>query len=397
VGPVGRCLPAAYAFFAVMAGTALPTPLYPLYEQRLGLSPLLVTVVFAVYAVAVIASLLLFGRLSDQLGRRPLLLPGVVVSALSAVILLAARGLPLLLLGRVVCGLAAGVWTGTGTAAVVDLAGAGGRARATRLAVAANLGGLGAGQLLSGVLAQAAPHPLRLPYAAELVLLVPAALAVLLGPETVRRGRVRWRVQGVTVPPQVRGAFVPAVVAGFCGFAVFAVYGALVPGFIAKSLRLPDPALVGVLMFVLLLAATAGQLLVEWLGEQRSLAGGLGGLTAGALLLGAAVASTTLPPLVVSIPLLGLGQGLVIGSGLGSINRLAPPKRRSEVASSYFLVLYVGLTLPVLGVGVATVTLGIRLAGLLFSGAVAAVVGGVGLALLARGRGRRPRGRPALG
>ena len=91
----------ALALAVAMLGTTLPTPLYPLYREQLGFSEFLVTVIFAVYAAGVIAGLVLFGRLSDQIGRRRLLLPGLALSALSAGAFLVADDLPLLLAGRV--------------------------------------------------------------------------------------------------------------------------------------------------------------------------------------------------------------------------------------------------------------------------------------------------------
>jgi MFS family permease len=74
---------AAFALAAAMLGTTLPTPLYGLYRQQFGFSELMITVIFATYAAGVISSLVLFGRLSDQIGRRRVLLPGLVLSALS--------------------------------------------------------------------------------------------------------------------------------------------------------------------------------------------------------------------------------------------------------------------------------------------------------------------------
>jgi MFS family permease len=99
----------AIAFAVAMLGTTLPTPLYAIYRERFGFSELTITVIFATYAAGVIASLLLFGSLSDQIGRRPLLLVGLALSALSAAVFLAADGLPLLLAGRVLSGLSAGI------------------------------------------------------------------------------------------------------------------------------------------------------------------------------------------------------------------------------------------------------------------------------------------------
>lgn len=124
----------AAAFSVTMLGTTLPTPLYVLYQEKLGFSALMITVIFAVYAAGVLAALLLFGRASDALGRRRVLLPGLACAALSAVAFLLAQGLPLLFVGRVLSGLSAGIFTGTATATLVDLAGEGQASRATLVA-----------------------------------------------------------------------------------------------------------------------------------------------------------------------------------------------------------------------------------------------------------------------
>src|SRR5205807_4344559 len=109
----------AYAFAVTMLGTTLPTPLYPLYRVRFGFSELMITVIFAIYASGVIVALVLVGRLSDEIGRRPVLLPGLAFSALSAVVFLLAQGLVPLLVGRVLSGFSAGTFTGTATATLV--------------------------------------------------------------------------------------------------------------------------------------------------------------------------------------------------------------------------------------------------------------------------------------
>ncbi len=204
--------PAAAAVFAVgMAGTTLPTPLYGLYREQLGFSELMVTVVFAVYALGVIATLLLAGNVSDEAGRRPVLLAALGFSAASALCFLFEGGLPALFAGRLLSGFAAGLLSGAATVTVLELAPPGRAARAGLAATAANMGGLGCGPLLAGLLAQYAPWPLRLPFLAHLALIAAAALLTWLLPETVTPGvrRFRLRPQGIAVPPQVRGSSPP--------------------------------------------------------------------------------------------------------------------------------------------------------------------------------------------
>src|SRR4051795_10424044 len=167
----------AYAFLITMVGTTLPTPLYPLFEQRYSFGELTVTVIFAVYAFGVIAGLLAFGNLSDEIGRKPVLLLGLAFSAISALLFLFAGSVVPIYLGRILSGFSAGIFTGTATAALVDLA-PGDRRRLARLvAIVVNLGGLGLGTLVAGVLADHASEPLRVPFILDLVLLAAAAVA----------------------------------------------------------------------------------------------------------------------------------------------------------------------------------------------------------------------------
>src|SRR6059058_1009503 len=250
----------AYAFLVTMVGTTLPTPLYPLFEQRYSFGELMVTVIFAVYAFGVIAGLLVFGNLSDEIGRKPVLLTGLAFSAISAFLFVFAGSLVAIFAGRIVSGLSAGVFTGTATAMLVDLAPGGRRRLASFVAVVVNLGGLGLGTLLAGLLADYARSPLRTPFLVDLVLLVPAGIGLLLAPETVERQRFRLRLQRLSVPAEVRGVFVRGATAGFGSFAVAGVFSSVAPAFLALELGRTSHALAGVLVFILFSSSIAGQL-----------------------------------------------------------------------------------------------------------------------------------------
>jgi MFS family permease len=198
---VAQALVAA-AFLVTMLGATLPTPLYPIYEQELGFGGLMVTVVFATYAVGVLAALLVVGRLSDQLGRKAVLFPGLAVAAASSLVFLIPHSLPALFAGRLLSGVSAGVFTGVATAAIIDLAPVTGRARAGLLAASVNVLGLGLGPVVAGVLADHAPHPLVLPYLLHVALVAVAAVGLAAVPEPVERrpGRVRLQIQGSAFP-----------------------------------------------------------------------------------------------------------------------------------------------------------------------------------------------------
>jgi MFS family permease len=350
-GSVTGFVLAVVAFFVAMLGTTLPTPLYPLFEQRYAFGPLLVTVIFAIYAFGVIAGLILFGNLSDRLGRKPILLLGLVLSAASALLFLLAGSLAPIYVARVVSGLSAGIFTGTATAYVIDLAPAGRHRLASFVAVFANLGGLGMGTLLSGLLGQWAPDALRTPFAVDLGLVVVSTGGLLLAPETVGRAGFAFRLQRLDVPEEVLAVFVRASLAGIAAFAVSGVFGSIAPEFLGVGLRHHSPALAGLLVFLLFVMSVAGQALVLLLGNP--LAVGCGLLVAGVAVLAVSLAADSIVALFASAAVGGLGQGVVVSAGLAAIAERAPAERRSETASSFFVVLYLGLSLPVIAAGVA--------------------------------------------
>jgi MFS family permease len=367
----------AYAFAVTMLGTTLPTPLYPLYEQRMGFSGLIVTVVFATYAVGVIVALLFLGQQSDRIGRRPVLLAGLALAATSSVVFLVAQALPALLIGRLLSGFSAGIFTGTATAGLIDLAPAEARGRATLIATIANIGGLGLGPLLAGVLAQVAPDPLRLAYFAHLALLIPAATAVTLMPEPVDGAEgasaLQLRVQRLSVPREMRGTFARGAAASFAGFSVMGLFTAVAPAFLAQLLNLPSHMLAGAVVFVVFAASCAGQLALEAIAPTTGLPLGCVGMIAGAGLIAGGIAARSLALLICGAAVGGFGIGLSFRAGLAAVNREAPSDKRGEVASSFFVIAYLALAIPIIGVGAVSQAFGLRTAGLVFSGFVAAL------------------------
>jgi MFS family permease len=388
---------AGYAFAVTMLGTTLPTPLYSTYQQEWGFSELMITVIFAIYALGVIAALLLFGRLSDQIGRRRALLPGLGLSALSAIAFLLAQGLGLLVVGRILSGLSAGIFTGTATATLLDLAGPRGRGRATLVATMVNMGGLAAGPLLAGLLAAFVGSPLRLAYWVDLALLIPAVALVWAMPETVvARRSVRLRPQRLRIPAEVRPVFVPAALALFAGFAVLGLFTAVAPGFLGQILNIHSPAAIGVIVASVFASSIAGQTLLQRAVGSRALPAGCLALAIGMVLVAIALVVESLPVLIAGGVVAGLGHGLSFRAGLTAVNEASPPEHRAEVASSFFVVAYVGISVPVLGVGLLAELTNLRAAGLVFAAAVALLAMSVPY-LLARESGVRGDSKSTLG
>ncbi|MCX5388636.1 MFS transporter [Streptomyces sp. NBC_00094] len=362
------CLLGGAVFVVCMAGTTLPTPLYPLYQEKFGFSELTVTVVYAVYAFGVIAVLLLAGNASDTIGRRPTLLWGLGFSAASAICFLCADTVGWLYAGRLLSGLSAGLFTGAATVYVMELAPRGGESRATLVATAANMGGLGCGPLLAGVLAEYAPEPLLLPFAVHLALVAVSAVVLLRLPETVRERKPlsAVRPRRPALPAQVRAAFVPAAIASFVGFALFGVFTSVSPAFLARYLHVDNHAVSGLVVALAFFASTAGQLAVGRVGVARSLTLGCAVLFAGLVLLAAALYTDLLVLIVLSAVVGGAGQGLAFRAALSSVAAAAPAGQRAAVVSTLFVVAYTGISIPVIGVGLLADPLGLEGAGLVF-------------------------------
>ncbi|WP_406003810.1 MFS transporter [Streptomyces sp. NBC_00829] len=369
-----------------MAGTTLPTPLYSLYQDELGFSELIVTVVFAVYAVGVIGVLLIAGNVSDTVGRRPVLLLGLGLAALSAVCFLSETGLPLLYVGRLLSGLSAGLFTGTATAYVMECAPPGKEGRAAFAATAANMGGLGCGPLLAGLFAQYAPWPLKLPFIVHLTLVAVSFAVLWFLPETVphpqppRVVRPKWP----GLPPEVRPVFVPAGIAAFVGFSLLGVFTSVTPAFLAGPLGVENRAVIGLIVFLAFFASTLGQLFVGTLGVALALPFGCALLIMGLGLLAGALIWDVLALVVMSALVGGGGQGLALRGAVADVAGAAPEEHRAGAISSLFVVAYTGIAIPVIGIGVLSETLGLESAGLIFICCMVVLAAGAGVYLLRR-------------
>lgn len=365
-------LVAALAFAVNMLGTTLPTPLYTIYQDQLGFSQLMITVIYAIYAVGVIAALIVTGSWSDQIGRRPMLAFGLSFSAASAVAFIWGGALLPLLIGRFLSGISAGIFTGTATVAVVELAPRARRQQATLVATAANMGGLGLGPLLAGIMAEYAPAPLLLPFAVDLSLVALAFVAIALVPETAQRPeRPRLSIRKPGLPPAVRAIFIPAALANFAGFAVLGMFAAVAPEFLVDVLGYNSLALAGVVVFLLFAASTIGQSLEPHFPRMARLPAGCVALIIGAILVIISIATGSFAALLAGGILGGLGQGLAFRAGMGEITLASPPARRAEVASSFFVVAYVAISVPVVGIGLLARTMNLASAGIVFSIVVA--------------------------
>jgi len=358
-------------FAATMLGTTLPTPLYDIYQAQWHFSAAIVTVTFAVYAAGVLLTLLLTGRASDQAGRKPVLAAALGCSALSTVVFILAPNVGVLMAGRILSGFSAGLMTGTATATLTELIPASASRRASLVATAANMGGLGLGPLIAGLFAQYGPHPTVLVFQ---VYLAVAGLCLFLVPETVSpRRRPVIRFAGLGIPERGRGEFVAAGGAGFAAFSLLGLFAGLAPTFVASVLHEPNHAVQGAVVFGLLAVGTVTQLVLSRFGSRWVMMAGLGLFLAALPLIVVALAAASMALFLAGTVVGGVAVGAVFLGSLATANRLAPPGQHGRTVSTFFVLCYAGLIIPVVSVGVATLFTGDFPAVLAFSILLAAL------------------------
>lgn len=358
----------------VFLGGTLPTPLYLIYQRRLGFSELTLTLIFAVWVLGTGGALLLLGRLADQIGRRHAALPALALALVSTVLFLGAGSVATLFAARFVSGLAVGLFAGAATAWLTELAPAHDARRAAALTAAATNFGLGLGPLLSGLLAAYGPRPLELPFLAYLVLLAPGigALWLIRGtrPPQVERLEAVSLAPDVSLPEPVRAEFFAAGAAGFAAFAVTGFYTALAPQLLTESLHHSSPALSGAIVWLCFASAAAIALLSRSLSGAQAMRRGLLLIVPTVALLAAAAALGSLALLLIDAVLAGAASALATRGSLEVLQARSPGERRAAVSSAYYLVCYAGVALPAIGLGLLGEHMGHAAALRVFAGVI---------------------------
>ena len=349
----------AFAFLVMMAFSAVPTPLYAIYQARDGFPTFMVTIIFAAYAVGVMLSLYLVGHVSDWVGRRRIILAAILVNLISAVVFLFFPEVGGLIAARFVNGVAIGALTATATAHLAELRAISRpdepRSRSGIISGVVNIGGIGLGPLVGGLIAQFVTGPLTSTYLIFLVALVVAAIGVVFAPETVDRVAARrpYSPQRVSLPAGSGAIFVSAGAGVFSAFAIFGLFMSLAPSFLAGTLHETSRLLAGAVPFAVFGAAAIAQVIFARLALRPQLVLSFVLMIAGVVLLAASVLAVSLPAFIAAGIIAGAGVGLQFRASVGVAAALAAPDARGEVLAAIFLIAYAGLAIPVLLVGLA--------------------------------------------
>jgi len=370
---------AAYWLMAAVIGLALfasstPSPLYATYREQWGFSSFVLTAVFAVYAFGVLAALVIAGRISDDVGRRPVLIGSLSVLLVSTALFVAADSVVWLFAARALQGLATGVALGSAGAALLDLH----PRRDSHSAGLANgfssTAGMGLGALIAAVLVQYAPMPTRTPYLVLLVIFAVLLVGAFLMPEPVEhRRRLNLAFEAPHVPPAIRKAFVLSSLGVLASWSIGGLFMSLGPQLAAIELDTDNHLAGGLAILALTGAGSVAQLVFQRTAPWRLTSYGAVVLAVG---LASIVGSLSLesPGLfLAAAALTGIGWGTAFLGALRSLTAVIPAETRARTMSAFYLVAYSSLSVPSLAAGLVVSSWGLLPTFRVF-GAVVAVI-----------------------
>ncbi|GAB3273541.1 MFS transporter [Kineosporia babensis] len=346
-----------------LAAASAPSPLYVVYQQQWHFGAPTLTLVFALYAIALLITLLVVGGLSDFVGRRPMILISLLLALASMGAFLLANGVAGLIVARALQGVATGVGLGALSAALGDLAPADRPSLAAGLNVASPTFGLAAGALLSGVLVEFAPRPTTLVYEvlAVLLLILLAAIAVVLPRGDGRRpGALASLRPTAKVPPNARAAFrsaLPVIIATWAiGGLILSLGGSLA----ASVFGVHNHVIGGVVVTAMAGTGSLAAFLVRGRPARWTMLAASWVLVIGMVVLLVAIASTTIAVFFVGLALTGIGFGAGFVGAVGSVTQLVQPHERAELMSAVYVPSYLAFGGAAVLAGLAVPQFGLR-------------------------------------
>lgn len=358
-----RRLPPSVALYVLasvtisfLAASSAPTPLYAVYQAEWGFDPITTTVVFGVYAVAVLLGLLTMGKLSDHVGRRPVLLAALAAQAASMLVFATADGVSGLMVARIVQGLSTGAALGAIGAGMMDID----RPRGTITNAVVPGIGTATGALVSGLVVQFLPAPTHLVYLALLAVFVLQAGAVALMAETVTRkpGALASLVPEIKLPRAVRRPMLVAAPVLFAVWALAGLYGSLGPSLARQLTGSTSVVFGGLSLFVLAGVAAVAVLVLRNAATRTVMLTGILALIAGVALTLVSISESSPTGFFIGTAVAGVGFGSGFQGGIRTVMPLARPHESSGVLSLLFVVSYLGMGVPAVIAGFLVVHAG---------------------------------------
>ena len=357
---------AMVALLVFTMGTSIITPLLPLYASQFHLSNGTLTLLFATYTATVVPTMLVAGSASDRLGRKRVLLPAMFVLTCASLVFAFTESVSMLFVGRVLQGLAIGMFLGVGTAFVVDHAIPAKRALAAMAAGAFFRLGFGLGPGMAGLVAQYWGDPIHRPFQVHLVLLAVGIGCVILASETVPRRRYKFEIRVGVPKGQMRGF------AGFMAPAAFTMslmegtVLSIVPLYLYDTLGERNVAIAGLCGFLVLGLGGMTPLVTRNVAPRLAVMIGLGVSAVVTWLIALAAVGGSALLVVVAAGIIGFVNGMILQGATVICSTVVPLQERGKLLSSLYMCAYAG-TIPAVGLGYLSLSIGLTATLVVFS------------------------------
>lgn len=372
---------AVAAVVAMMVGASAPSPFYPVLQAELGFSAATMTAIFAVYAVALLLTLLISGSLSDHLGRRPVISVGFIVLAISMVAFWHADSVTVLFIARIVQGIAAGLLMSSLSAAVVDLEPPQRPGLAATLNSVSPMGGLAVGALVSGLLLDHASSALAIVFGSLTAAYVVIGAMVWLIPETSPRheGVIRSFIPRVGLPLSARAPFLRSAPALFAGWATGGLYLSLGAPLVTQELGKTTHIEQGLVVAVLTGVGSLACYIARDQSPRAITIYGTTSLAVGTALTLVALAAGSYWGFIAAAVVAGSGFGTSFLGIMRSITPVAAPDERGELFAAVFVVSYLAFGVPAVIAGIAAPHIGLAETTFIYGGIVVVLSGAAAL------------------
>jgi MFS family permease len=368
-----------------------PAMVYPIYVAEWHLEPIVITSIFAVYPISLVVILIVFGSVSDFIGRRATMLAGVGTMAVGILLFAIAPDVGWVFAGRALQGIGVGLAMSPASAAMVEFNPSGNSARASSINTAATALGLALATIVGGALVQFAPFPGHLNYWALFVITISVLILVTFLPRGDAGSGVneRWRPRGIRVPRGLGAVFVTSAIAITAGFAMGALLLSLGSEIAKDLLKTQNAFVAGTVISLSAVAIGVAAILARRFEPRTAIAVGGLATAAGMGLIVVSDVAASLPVFLVASIVSGTGYGLLFLGGLGLTNRFAPAHHRAQTLSAVYLVAYLAQGLVAVAVGLSATALGLAPAVAIWAPIIAGIC--IVATLLAVVVGRKPR------
>jgi len=350
----------AYSLFITLLGTNLPAPLYAIYRTQYNLSSGMITLVFAAYALVVIPTIVISGQLSDRIGRKKVLITGVLFSIMGSIGFALANGIGMILWSRLFQGVSVGMLNGVAVAAMTELEPKQDRIRSAFVAAIAVTIGNGLGPVLSGFLGDYSPYPTELSYMIHLLFAIPSIIGLFYIHEKVQPTLTPLQLRKPYVPKAIQKPFYLSSTTSFLAWGIMSLMLSIIPSYLEAIVGKTNLSISGGIIALVLGLSTIHQLMLKKVSIRTLITIGYTLLILGLIGMILTMITESLWILIFTTVLIGLGHGPTYAGSLALVNQVSPNTCRVDIVSSFYVVTYLGVSIPILLLGFASLWIGLN-------------------------------------